>query len=255
MPTGTRSSIRAPAAAELTAQQYGKSLLIAGLVLAIMIIPVVSAICREVFLQVPGETMDAASALGATKWEMIRTAVLPFGRTGMISAAMLGLGRALGETIAVALVLNSTSGSTGSSPSPAATRWPRPDRAQVRRGRRLGSDPGPHRRRSAPLRRHPHRQLVARRGHRPHERVPGMSADLDPQAPPSALVGARLPRAAPTGRRRFIALVSRGQAPARLDRFGYTAFFTDAAVHRACCRRGRSPVEGRTAAKDRFAGR
>lgn len=87
--------------------QFGKSLLIAGIVLAIMIIPIVSAVCREVFLQVPRETVDAAWALGATKWEMIRTAVLPFGRAGIISAAMLGLGRALGETIAVALVLNS----------------------------------------------------------------------------------------------------------------------------------------------------
>jgi phosphate transport system permease protein len=90
-----------------TAGQFGKSLLIAGLVLAIMIIPIVSAVCREVFLQVPRDTIDAAWALGATKWEMIRTAVLPFGRPGIISAAMLGLGRALGETIAVALVLNS----------------------------------------------------------------------------------------------------------------------------------------------------
>ena len=90
-----------------TAGQYGKDLLIAGIVLAIMIIPIVSAVTREVFLQVPGETVDAAWALGATKWEMIRTAVLPFGRAGIISASMLGLGRALGETIAVALVLNS----------------------------------------------------------------------------------------------------------------------------------------------------
>ena len=91
----------------LTANQFGKTLLIAGIVLAIMIIPIVSAVCREVFLQVPRETIDAALALGATKWETIRTAVLPFGRAGIISAAMLGLGRALGETIAVALVLNS----------------------------------------------------------------------------------------------------------------------------------------------------
>ena len=90
-----------------SASQFGQSLLIAGIVLAIMIVPVVSAVCREVFLQVPRDTMDAALALGATKWEMVRTAVLPFGRAGMISAAMLGLGRALGETIAVALVLNS----------------------------------------------------------------------------------------------------------------------------------------------------
>ncbi len=91
----------------LTVNQYGKSLLIAGIVLAIMIVPIVSAVSREVFLQTPRETIDAALALGATKWESIRTAVLPFGRPGMISAAMLGLGRALGETIAVALVLNS----------------------------------------------------------------------------------------------------------------------------------------------------
>ena len=90
-----------------TAGQYGKDLLIAGVILAIMIIPIVSAVTREVFLQVPRETIDAAWALGATKWEMIRTAVLPFGRAGIISASMLGLGRALGETIAVALVLNS----------------------------------------------------------------------------------------------------------------------------------------------------
>ena len=68
-----------------TAGQYGKDLLIAGIVLAIMIIPIVSAVTREVFLQVPRETMDAAWALGATKWEMIRTAVIPFGRAGIIS--------------------------------------------------------------------------------------------------------------------------------------------------------------------------
>jgi phosphate transport system permease protein len=91
----------------LTVNQYGKSLLIAGIVLAIMIVPIVSAVSREVFLQTPRETIDAALALGATKWESIRTAVLPFGRPGMIYAPMLGLGRALGETIAVALVLNS----------------------------------------------------------------------------------------------------------------------------------------------------
>ncbi|MTD16121.1 phosphate ABC transporter permease subunit PstC [Nakamurella sp. YIM 132087] len=90
-----------------SAAQFGQSLLMAGIVLSIMIIPTISAVTREVFLQVPKDTMDAAWALGATKWEMVRTAVLPFGRAGMISASMLGLGRALGETIAVALVLNS----------------------------------------------------------------------------------------------------------------------------------------------------
>lgn len=89
------------------AGQYGQSLLMAGIVLAIMIIPIVAAICREVFTRTPPSTIDAALALGATRWEVIRSAVLPFGASGVVSAAMLGLGRALGETIAVALVLNS----------------------------------------------------------------------------------------------------------------------------------------------------
>jgi phosphate transport system permease protein len=83
-----------------------RTLFTAGVVLAIMILPIIAAVCREVFLQVPTSHEEAALALGATRWEMIRTAVLPFGRPGVISAAMLGLGRALGETIAVAMVLS-----------------------------------------------------------------------------------------------------------------------------------------------------
>ena len=82
------------------------SLFTAGVVLAIMILPIIAAVCREVFLQVPRAHEEAALALGATRWEMIRTAVLPFGRPGIISATMLGLGRALGETIAIALILS-----------------------------------------------------------------------------------------------------------------------------------------------------
>ena len=93
-----------------------------------MILPIVSAISREVFRQVPREQVEAALALGATRWEMIRTAVLPFGRAGMISASILGLGRALGETLAVAIVLPTCTGSTGTSPSPAASRSPRTSR-------------------------------------------------------------------------------------------------------------------------------
>ena len=93
---------------ENTTGLYGKSIMIAAIVLAIMVLPTVSAISREVFNQVPRAHIEAALALGATRWEMVRTAVLPFGRPGMISAAMLGLGRALGETIAVALLLSAT---------------------------------------------------------------------------------------------------------------------------------------------------
>ena len=87
--------------------RYGRSYLLAGIVLAIMILPIIAAISREVFLQVPTMHTEAALALGATRWEMVRTAVLPYGRPGVIGASMLGLGRALGETIAVALVLAS----------------------------------------------------------------------------------------------------------------------------------------------------
>lgn len=86
----------------------GRSVFVASVVLAIMILPIVAAISREVFVQVPSTHKEAALALGATRWEMIRTAVLPFGKPGVISASMLGLGRAMGETIAVALVLPAT---------------------------------------------------------------------------------------------------------------------------------------------------
>ena len=78
---------------------------IAGLILAIMILPIVSAISREVLATVPQENKEAALALGATRWEMIRIAVLPYARPGITGGAMLGLGRAIGETIAVVLVI------------------------------------------------------------------------------------------------------------------------------------------------------
>jgi phosphate ABC transporter permease protein PstC len=83
----------------------GPSYFIAGLILAIMILPIVSAISREVMATVPAEHREAALALGATRWEMIRMAVLPYSRAGIAGAAMLGLGRAIGETIAVTIVI------------------------------------------------------------------------------------------------------------------------------------------------------
>jgi phosphate transport system permease protein len=85
---------------------FGRSVFLASIVLAVMILPIIASLSREVFLQVPQANQEAALALGATRWEMIRTAVLPFGRPGIIGATMLGLGRALGETIAVAVVLS-----------------------------------------------------------------------------------------------------------------------------------------------------
>jgi phosphate transport system permease protein len=87
---------------------YGKSILLGSLVLAIMVLPIVTSLSREVFRQTPPMNEEAALALGATKWEMIRMSVLPYGRPGLIASVMLGLGRALGETIALALTLGST---------------------------------------------------------------------------------------------------------------------------------------------------
>ena len=86
----------------------GKTVLTAGMVLAIMILPIITAICREIFAQTPRLHEEAALALGATKWEMIRYSVFPYARSGMVSAVMLGLGRALGETMAVAMVLSAS---------------------------------------------------------------------------------------------------------------------------------------------------
>ena len=88
-----------------------------GVVLAIMILPIVTAIARDVFARTPRHNIEAAWALGATRWEMIRLAVLPHGRAGVISGSMLGLGRALGETIAISLILSAPSSSAKFNPS------------------------------------------------------------------------------------------------------------------------------------------
>lgn len=84
---------------------YGYSMLSAGVILAIMILPFISAVTREVLLAVPRSQRDAALALGATRWEMIRDAVLPYARSGIIGGIILGLGRALGETMAVTMLI------------------------------------------------------------------------------------------------------------------------------------------------------
>jgi len=86
----------------------GRTILTAAIVLGVMVLPIITAVSREVFLQTPVLYEEASLALGSTRWEMIRTVVLPVGRGGIISAAMLGLGRALGETLAVAMVLSAT---------------------------------------------------------------------------------------------------------------------------------------------------
>ncbi|KAB8290915.1 phosphate ABC transporter permease subunit PstC [Bifidobacterium avesanii] len=77
-----------------------------AVVLAVMILPIITSVSRDIFLQTPRLQQEAALALGATKWEMIKLAVLPFGKSGIVSASMLGLGRALGETMAVLMILS-----------------------------------------------------------------------------------------------------------------------------------------------------
>ena len=84
----------------------GRTILTAAIVLATMVLPIITSLCREVFLQAPRLHEEAALALGATRWEMVKMAVLPFARPGIIAAVMLGLGRALGETMAVTMLLS-----------------------------------------------------------------------------------------------------------------------------------------------------
>ncbi len=90
------------------ASATGRTMFVVGLVLTVMILPIVSAVAREVFSQTPRKLQEGAQALGATRWEMIRMTVLPFGKSSVISGAMLGLGRALGETMAVTIILSAS---------------------------------------------------------------------------------------------------------------------------------------------------
>lgn len=87
---------------------YGVSMLAAVLILMIMVVPIITSITKEVLLAVPQSQKEAALALGATRWETIRIAVLPYGRSGILGAVILGLGRAIGETMAVTMVIGNT---------------------------------------------------------------------------------------------------------------------------------------------------
>lgn len=110
----------------------GRTILTSGVVLAVMVLPIITALCREIFLQVPHLQEEAALGLGATRWEMIKMTVFPFARAGVISSIMLALGRALGETMAVTMVLSAggfswslvTSGANATIPSEIALNFP-----------------------------------------------------------------------------------------------------------------------------------
>ena len=91
----------------------GGTIFTGGIVLAVMILPIIAAVTREVFVQTPKGQVEAALALGATRWEVVRTTVIPFGKSGFVSGSMLGLGRALGETIALYIIIRSTQATFG----------------------------------------------------------------------------------------------------------------------------------------------
>ncbi len=91
-----------------TPSSFTSSTFLAGLVVSLMVVPLIASICREVFSQAPHGEREAAYALGASRWGMVRTVVLPYGRGGTIGAVMLGFGRAMGETIAIALIISPT---------------------------------------------------------------------------------------------------------------------------------------------------
>ena len=100
---------------------YGVGMLTAGILLAIMVVPTVASLCREVFRVVPRERREAALALGATRWEVVRLAVLGSSRAGVFAALILGLGRALGETMAVTMVIGNRAQITASLFAPGQT--------------------------------------------------------------------------------------------------------------------------------------
>jgi phosphate transport system permease protein len=100
-----RDTLHLGATPFFTGPAYGNSMLAAGLILAIMVLPYISSVSREVLLAVPRSQREAAMALGATRWETIQKAVLPFARSGVIGGIILGLGRALGETMAVTMLI------------------------------------------------------------------------------------------------------------------------------------------------------
>jgi len=104
-----------------TGPRISVSMLCAGVLLAIMVLPYIASVCTDVFRAVPRTQREAALALGATRWEMVQIAVLPYGRSGIIGAIILGLGRALGETIAVAMVIGNRPEISASLFAPSAT--------------------------------------------------------------------------------------------------------------------------------------
>ena len=190
-------AVRPPRAGSRSSRAPGTSgtILLIGVVLSIMILPIVTALSREVFAQTPVTHKEGALALGATKWEMIRTAVLPFGRPGVISAAMLALGRALGETIAVTIIVSTLA--AGLDVDLVAAQRRRDlrleDRQQRRRVRLARQDRRLHRRRPGAVRPDLRRQRDRPHRHRAQEGLHRMSTDTVRPRPGSAAAAAAAP--------------------------------------------------------------
>jgi phosphate transport system permease protein len=113
-----------PKLSAMTDGLIGRSFLLAGVILAVMITPIITSLAREVIETTPTNEKEAALALGATRWEMIRGSILPHSKGGLVGAVMLGLGRAMGETIAAALVIGSSIGQISANPFAAGNSMP-----------------------------------------------------------------------------------------------------------------------------------
>ena len=166
---GSRTTSGSSRSSRARRPSTGRTMLVAGVVLAVMILPIITAVTRSVFEQTPRRLQEGALAMGATRWEMIRLTVLPFGKSAIISASMLGLGRALGETMAVAIVLSVSGAVTfnligSGNPSTIAAQH-RARLPGVLRARGQRAD----RRRPRPLRRDARRQHGGPRGHQPSD--------------------------------------------------------------------------------------
>ena len=226
----------------------GRSLFTAGIVLAIMILPIITAISREVFAQTPRLHEEAALALGATRWEMIRYSVFPYARSGMVSGVMLGLGRALGETMAVAMVLAVSPVATLNVVGAAAPATIASNIALNYKEATPEPAVAAHRHRAGAVRRDVRGQLP-----RPLDRRP-QRAEAGARMSTVALDSTR---ACPRGRRRLVGVMALAAAglPAMLLGWGVVGVgcrCRSFAVPRRSARSGRCVVENRRAAVDRL---
>ena len=174
---------------------YGIGMLTAGLILAIMVLPFVTSISRDVFEAVPAVLKEAAYGVGCTTWEVVRYVVLPYARVGVIGGVMLGLGRALGETMAVTFVIGNAH-KVSAVAARARHHHFRHHRQRVHRGGRRPLYLGADRARADPVRHHLHRArggALSAAAHRTPDRVTPCGFRTCPLATPAAAAAMRSP--------------------------------------------------------------